>query len=67
MAIKPYFLEWLNNFATDCGKTRPANEVRELLHMTECRPINDNNAAATKIREALKQKFFLGKQGMGVC
>ena len=58
---------WHEEFEKISGKTRPANEVRELLDMTECRPINDNNAAATKIREALKQKFFLEKQGMGVC
>ena len=26
MAIKPYFLEWLNNFATDCLKENPIVE-----------------------------------------
>ena len=48
---------WYDKFEKVSGTTRPAHEVRELLAMTECRPLKDNNGAVLKIREALKKKF----------
>lgn len=41
---------WYEEFEKVSGKIRPAREVCELLVMTECRQIKDNNPAAMKIR-----------------
>ena len=48
------------------NKRRPREEVRDLICMRNCRRIADPNSQACRIREALKQKFWLEKQGHGV-
>ena len=48
------------------GRKRPQDEVRELLIMTNSPQSRDNNFEAGKIRDTLKQKFFLEKLGEGV-
>ena len=32
MAIKPYFLEWLNNFATDCRSLK-SSSIKQYLNI----------------------------------
>ena len=43
MAKRPYFLEWLNNFATDCLKGSPIVE--------ECRPAHSDPECENKGRK----------------
>ena len=50
----------------DMGSKIPQDEVHELLVMTNSPQSHDNNFEAGKIRDALKQKFFLEKRGEGV-
>ena len=52
--------------STNKYKKRHREEVRDLLCMRNCRRIADSNSQACKIREALKQKFWLEKQELGV-
>ena len=48
------------------NKRRPREEVRELLMMRNCQRVSDTNHQAFRVREALKRKFWLEKQGHGV-
>ena len=50
----------------DMERKRPQDEVIDCLIMTNSSRSRDNNFEAGKIRDALKQKFFLEKQGEGV-
>jgi len=48
------------------NKRRPKEDVRNLLCKRNCRGVADSNSSASKIREALKRKFWLEKEGHGV-
>ena len=48
------------------NKRRLREEVRKLLMMRNCQRVSDTNHQAIRVREALKRKFWLEKQGHGV-
>lgn len=51
------------------GERRDREVIRELLMMTQCRPLrgSQRNSSAERIRQALIQKLWREKEGSGVC